>query len=238
MKLLISNQHGAIVMALMPFFYGVFLSEHAVWQHIFLLLSWFSLYLMTYPFLNLFKGRNMELYWRWSWIYGTASVIFAIPALLHNWKIVYFGMVIAALSLVSIYYVKQKDERALLNDFNGIVIFAIAGCCAYYFPDRAIDQNWWRVAGYPSLLFVGATLYVKSVMRERKNPLYLKASIVFHLICILLMLMLQKYMMALAFIIPAVRAVWLPHKKMSVKQVGLVELAVSLYFFIMLIIAS
>ena len=61
MKLLISNQHGAIVMALVPFIYGMLLAN-PVWAHVFLLLGWFSLYLMTYPFLNLFKGKNLELY--------------------------------------------------------------------------------------------------------------------------------------------------------------------------------
>ena len=60
MKLLISNQHGAIVMALMPFLYGMLLGR-PIWQHVFFLLAWFSLYLMTYPFLNLFKGRNLQL---------------------------------------------------------------------------------------------------------------------------------------------------------------------------------
>ncbi len=35
MKLLISNQHGAIVMALLPFLYGLF-SSQPVWQHLFL----------------------------------------------------------------------------------------------------------------------------------------------------------------------------------------------------------
>lgn len=49
MKLLISNQHGAIVMALVPFIYGMLLAN-PVWAHLFLLLGWFSLYLMTYPF--------------------------------------------------------------------------------------------------------------------------------------------------------------------------------------------
>jgi len=125
MKLLISNQHGAIVMALMPFLYGMLLS-HPIWQHIFFLLAWFSLYLMTYPFLNLFKGRNLELYIKWSWIYFFACVIFAIPVLIYNWHTVLFVAAMLPFVLISIYYVKQKDERAFLNDLAGIVIFAIA----------------------------------------------------------------------------------------------------------------
>ena len=110
MKLLISNQHGAIVMALMPFLYGMLLSN-PIWQHVFFLLAWFSLYLMTYPFLNLFKGRNLELYIKWSWIYFFACVIFAIPVLIYNWHTALFVAAMLPFVLISIYYVKQKDER-------------------------------------------------------------------------------------------------------------------------------
>lgn len=40
--------------------------------------------------------------------------------------------------------------------------FALAGMGAYYFPDRIFDYKIWWVALYP-------TLYVKSMMRERKK---------------------------------------------------------------------
>lgn len=58
MKLLISNQYGAIVMALLPFVYGMLLAS-PVWAHFFLLLAWFIMYLLSYPMLSLFKGKNM-----------------------------------------------------------------------------------------------------------------------------------------------------------------------------------
>ncbi|EIJ70138.1 YwiC-like family protein [Pasteurella bettyae] len=237
MKLLISNQHGAIVMALMPFIYGMLLST-PIWQHGFLLLAWFSLYLMTYPFLNLFKGRNLELYKKWTVIYFSAVIIFAIPAVLHNWRILYFAIAIILLSPISIYYVKRKDERSLLNDFNGILIFAIAGMCSYYFANSDWDEKIYWIAIYPSLFFIGTTFYVKSMMRERKNPVYLRISIVFHLACIVMFACMQQYLLALAFIVPFIRAIWLPHKKLSIKQVGLIEMGVSLCFFIMLLCAT
>ena len=119
MKLLISNQHGAIVMALMPFLYGMLLST-PIWQHIFLLLAWFSLYLLTYPFFNLFKGHNLELYRKWSWIYSISAMLFSLPALWYNWKIIFFVLAILPLSCVTIYYIKQRNERALLNDLAGV----------------------------------------------------------------------------------------------------------------------
>lgn len=224
-------------MALMPFLYGMLLST-PIWQHIFLLLAWFSLYLLTYPFFNLFKGRNLELYRKWSWIYCAAAALFSVPTLWYNGKIIFFVLAMLPFSLVTIYYTKQKDERALLNDLVGIAVFAIAGMAAYYFADSKFDRQIWQVALYPGLFFIGTTLYVKSVLRERKNPRYLQASIIFHALCVLMFIPSSQYLLACTFVPPLIRAIWLPHKKMSVKQVGLTEMAISSLFFAMLLFAT
>ena len=237
MKLLISNQHGAIVMALLPFLYGMLLTN-PVWAHFFLLLAWFSLYLMTYPFLSLFKGKNLAEYRKWTLIYAVATLIFALPALFYNWRILYFMFAMLPFVAVNIYYTKQKDERNLLNDLAGIVIFALAGMGAYYFSERALDTKIWWVAVYPALFFIGTTLYVKSVMRERKNPKYLRASIVFHSFLVAYFAATAQYYLATAFFVAWLRAVYLPRKKLSVKQVGLTEFAVSAVFFILLLLET
>ncbi|WP_040976171.1 YwiC-like family protein [Necropsobacter massiliensis] len=237
MKLLISNQHGAIVMALLPFLYGMF-SSHPIWQHIFLLAGWFALYLMTYPFLNLFKGRNLAFYAKWSGIYAGAALILALPALYYNWRILYFLGAMLPFVLINIYFVKQKNERAFVNDVAGIIIFALAGMGAYYFSERAFDATIWLVALYPTLLFFGTTLYVKSVMRERKNPRYLQVSILFHLLCVLGFIVVGQYALALAFVPPFMRAVALPKVKLSVKQIGLIEMVISLWFLVILLFAT
>lgn len=234
MKLLISNQHGAIVMALMPFLYAMFNSPF-IWQQCFLLLAWCCLYLMTYPFFNLFKGRQLALYTKWTLIYAIFGLLFSLPALYHNWKVLYFLMTMLPFSLVHIYYVKQKNERALLNDLSAIMIFALAGMAAYYFPQQQFDQGIWLIALYPSLFFIGTTLYVKSVLRERKNPYYGYASILFHSLCVIGLLLCQQYAIAIAFLPPLLRAIYLPKIKLTVKQVGLWEMAISLLFFVMLV---
>ncbi|MDO4625796.1 MAG: YwiC-like family protein [Pasteurellaceae bacterium] len=236
MKLLLSNQHGAIVMALMPFLYGMLHAQPIIW-HLFLGLAWFSLYLMTYPFLSLFKGRNLDLYRRWSIIYAATSLLFALPALYYNWQVIWFVLAIFPLSFVSIYYTKQKNERALINDLVAILIFAIAGMAAYYFPQRQLDQGLWQTALYPSLFFIGTTLYVKSVLRERKNPFYLRLSLIFHWICCLIFIPFNLGL-ASAFIVPLLRAYYVPKQKLSTKQIGLLEMGVSLLFFIMLVLTT
>ena len=132
--------------------------------------------------------------------------------------------------LVSIYYTKKKDERNLLNDLAGIAIFALAGMGSYYFLTALLTKN---LVGtiVSKLIFIGTTLYVKSMMRERKNPLYLKASIIFHVLCVLGCLFTQQYVLSFAFFVPAlIRAIYLPTKKLSVKQVGLIEFGTSAIF--------
>lgn len=237
MKLLISNQHGAIVMALLPFIYGMLLAN-PVWAHGFLLAAWFALYLMTYPFLSLFKGKNLAQYQRWTAIYFAASLILAIPALMYHWQVLFFMVAMLPLVAVNIYFTKRKDERNLWNDFAGIAIFAIAGMAAYYFSARTFDEKMLWVALYPALFFIGTTLYVKSMMRERKNPRYLKASIGFHFLCVLAFAASQQFLLACAFLPGLIRAIFLPRKKLSVKQVGLTEFLISAIFFTFLLMAT
>lgn len=237
MKLLISNQHGAIVMALLPFIYGMLLA-HSVWAHAFLLAAWFSLYLMTYPFLNLFKGKNLNLYRKWTLIYATSTLLLALPALWYEWRVLYFMFAMLPFVAVNIYFTRQKDERNLWNDLAGIAIFALAGMAAYYFSAHKFDEKILWVALYPSLFFIGTTLYVKSMMRERKNPRYLKASILYHSFCVLIFILLHDWLLALAFLPGLIRAIYLPRRKLSVKQVGLTEFAISALFFILLLMAT
>ncbi|PJG85874.1 YwiC-like family protein [Conservatibacter flavescens] len=237
MKLLISNQHGAIVMALMPFLYGM-LSTTFVWQHIALLFAWFSLYLMTYPFFNLFKGRNLALYQKWTWIYGVAAFVFSLPALFYNWTILYFLVAMLPFALMHIYYTKKKNERALLNDFAAIAIFSLAGMAAYYFSAQRFDQQIWLVAIYPALFFIGTTLYVKSVLRERKNKWYLRISLIFHLTCVIVLVAISQYGLAATFFPALLRAFFIPQQKLSAKQIGFIEIGISLLFFIMLVYFS
>ncbi|OOF39701.1 hypothetical protein BKK49_07600 [Rodentibacter rarus] len=237
MKLFISHQHGAMVMALLPFLYGMLLA-HPVWAHSFLFLAWCALYLMSYPFLSLFKDKNNPLYRKWAMIYAIATFLFALPALFYNGKILYFGAAMLPFVGINIYYIKQKNERHLLNDFAGIAIFALAGMGSYYFSDRTFDAQMGWVATYPTLFFIGTTLYVKSMMRERKNPRYWRVSIFFHTVLVAYFAVIEQGYLMLAFGVGWIRAIYLPRKKLSVKQVGLMEFVITAIFFIFLLLGT
>ncbi|OOF36408.1 YwiC-like family protein [Rodentibacter heidelbergensis] len=237
MKLLISRQHGAIVMALLPFLYGMLLAR-PVWAHSFLFLAWCGLYLMSYPFLSLFKDKNHPLYRKWTIIYAIATFLFALPALFYNEKILYFGVAMLPFVGINIYYIKQKNERHLLNDLAGIAIFALAGMAAYYFSAQTFDAKIFWVAAYPTLFFIGTTLYVKSMMRERKNPRYWWASILFHTVLVGYFALIGQGYLMLAFGVGWIRAIYLPRKKLSVKQIGLTEVVITAIFFLFLLLGT
>lgn len=87
---------------------------------------------------------------KWSLIYGGTSLLFALPALYYNWHILYFLLAMLPLVAVNIYYVKQKNERALLNDFAGIAILRLLE-----WP-RIILRNVHLIGKFGSLHFIQA----------------------------------------------------------------------------------
>ncbi len=227
-KLLLSNQYGAWVMALMPFLYGMWLAPF-VWQSCFLLAGWVVLFLAVYPFLLLFKGKNLQLYAKWTIIYITLSVLLFLPAFLYNWKILYFGIATLPFILINIYYVITQNERALNNDLAGITIFAIIGTGAYYFTAQQCDIQFLQVAIYPTLMLIGIVFYVKSMLRERKNKAYLYASYIIHSL-ILLYFFNQAWLLSIGFLPAFLRSFILPKLKITTKQIGLLEFPISFWF--------
>ncbi len=221
-KPIFSNQHGALVMAFVPFIYGIFESRF-VFPHIWLGLAWLFLYFFSYPFLSLFNKKQCDKYRKWAIIYGLISAVFALPLLLYKFAVLQFMLPILPLVLIQIHYAKQKDERNLINDIAGILTFGVVGMASFYL---ATSQYRFSILIDPTLFFIATTLYVKSVARERKNPLYLKLSISSHLILGLIYGLLSQYGIMSAYFIGLIRALVVPKKQLNIKQVGMIEFAV------------
>ncbi|KAE9540444.1 YwiC-like family protein [Ursidibacter maritimus] len=230
-KPIISNQHGALVMAFVPFLYGIF-ESHFIVQHISFGLSWLFLYFFSYPFLAIFNRKNNAKYKKWAIIYAVISLLFAIPVFFYKIAILQFSLFILPLGLIQIYYAKKKDERNLINDIAGILTFGIIGMASYYL---VTEQYQWWILLHPTLFFITTTLYVKSVARERKNPLYLKLSLFSHLLCVGLYLLFNQYAIAFAYFIALLRAIIVPKKQLNIKQVGMLEFGVVFIFLLALL---
>ena len=102
----------------------------------------------------------------------------------YNPRILYFLGAMLPFGLINIYYTKQKNERALLNDIAAILIFAIAGMAAYFFSQQKWDQNMLSIALYPTLFFGWYDFICKKCnARTEKSALLLSFLFISYTVC-------------------------------------------------------
>ncbi|MDD0823624.1 YwiC-like family protein [Mannheimia sp. AT1] len=229
-KPVISNQHGALAMAILPFFYGVIASRF-IPLHIFFGLSWLALYFFSYPFLSLFSKKPTVRNKKWAKIYFILSLVFALPVIYSKPAILQFLLIILPLGLIQIYFAKQKDERNLWNDIAGILTFGVIGMASFYLVQE--EYNFYILL-HPTLFFIATTFYVKSMVRERRNPIYMEISIGLHLLFAIIYALFSMPIF-FAYLVALARAIIVPSLGWNVKQVGMLEFPVILIFLICLI---
>ncbi|WGE89646.1 YwiC-like family protein [Actinobacillus arthritidis] len=230
-KPVISNQHGALVMAFVPFLYAGFKSGFSL-QYFWFALSWLFLYLFSYPYLSLFSKKPTARNKKWAMIYFVLSLGFALPVIMDKPNILQFLLIILPLGLVQTYYAKQKDERHLNNDLAGILTFGVIGMASGYLMSMEYD---WAILIHPTLFFVATTFYVKSMVRERKNPLFMELSLGLHLLLAMIYWWLGYHWLYFAYLIGFMRAALVPSFGLNVKQIGMLEFITVFIFFICLI---
>ncbi|WP_427833774.1 YwiC-like family protein [Actinobacillus pleuropneumoniae] len=230
-KPVISNQHGALVMAFVPFLYAGFKSGFSP-LHFWFAFSWLFLYLFSYPFLSLFSKKTTARNKKWAIVYFVLSLGFALPVIINKPDILQFLPIILPLGLVQTYYAKQKNERHLNNDIAGIVTFGVIGMASGYLVSSEYD---WAILIHPTLFFIATTFYVKSMVRERRNPLFMELSLGLHLLLAVIYWFLGDKWLYFAYLIGFIRAALVPSFGLNVKQIGMLEFVTVFIFFICLI---
>ncbi|MDM5155648.1 YwiC-like family protein [Bacillus sp. DX1.1] len=230
MKLIIPKQHGAWGMLLIPFVLGILIGK-GTWYHIPLFLAWLFVYLATYPLLMYVKQPRKKYYLHCFFLYFSVAFVCAIIALMYEWRIVFFSIIMIPCFFINIYYSRQKNERALLNDICAIILFCIGGIISYYFTMKTVDEKIWVIATISFLYFMGSTFYVKTMIREKKNPTYRFVSWGYHSLLVIATLIVSPWF-TIAFIPSLVRSILLYGRNISILKVGVLETLNSIYFFI------
>lgn len=229
MKILLPKQHGAWAMLLIPFLLGV-VKGGAVFAHIPLFLGWLSLYLFTYPILMISKKKKVLFYRKWAIIYGLSAILSLIYPLFVEWRLVYFGMVMLPFFMINIYFARRNKERAFINDLTAIITFGIGGAASYFLASGMLDRTGWLLFVYTFLFFLGSTFYVKSMIREKNNPLFKKYSWVYHILLFIITAAINLWV-GIAYLPSLVRSIVFYGKKPTVMKVGVLEIVNSLFFF-------
>lgn len=236
MSILLPKQHGAWAMLVIPFLLSMIASIVTIW-HLFLFFGWFFLYLMTYPFTMLCKGKKKEYYLKWVYIYSFLSLCCLLIVGVHESDLIYFGLSIIPFFCINLYYAKKKKERAFLNDIAAIIVFCIGGLASYYLGEKHLNVEAWQLFIYSFLYFLGTTFYVKTMIREKNNQAFKYYSWIYHVGVLLLIILVGDNWLIIAYIPSAIRAFALYGKKLSVMKIGMIEIFNSLYFCIVMIIA-
>lgn len=118
------------------------------------------------------------------------------------------------------------------NDIAGIVTFGVIGMASGYLVSSEYD---WAILIHPTLFFIATTFYVKSMVRERRNPLFMELSLGLHLLLAVIYWFLGDKWLYFAYLIGFIRAALVPSFGLNVKQIGMLEFVTVFIFFICLI---
>lgn len=177
------------------------------------------------------KAKTKKGFLQAAIVYFSIAFLFGMISLLYEWRILLFLIVMIPLFIVNMYYARQKNERALLNDICAIIVFCIGGLISYYFSMKQIDHTAIFIALISFLYFLGSTFYVKTMIREKNNPKYRLISWGYHIVLTIIIFVINPWC-SLIFIPSVIRAIMLYGQKISIIKVGILEIANSVYFLI------
>ncbi|MBB6443526.1 YwiC-like family protein [Bacillus benzoevorans] len=234
MKLFLPKQHGAWAMLIIPYWLGVAASEF-MWQHIPFFIGWTLMYLGTYPFLLIFKGKKVPFHTKWTLFYMVPGLLLLLIPLFARPSIIWFGLLMLPLFSLNIYFSYTNNDRALMNDFLAIFIFSITGLASSYLAKGGIEEIDIKLFMLNFLFFAGCTFYVKTMIREKKSEVYKWISFSYHVLVPLILLADRQWIAAAALLPSLIRAFYLYGKSYSIKKIGIIEIVNAAIFFILIL---
>ncbi len=212
-------------MLIVPYLAGLLTAGFA-WPDIPLLVAWVAGYLLSYFALLAIKTRRFDRYRTQLIVYGSATAVAGLIVVLARPALLAFAPAFAVVLLVNGRFAAQRDDRALVN---GLVSAAAA---MLILPVVAVvgGRDAWSVADTFVVLllyFAGTVLFVKTCIRERGNAVLQRASVAFHVGALAVAGVVDPiYTVVFAWFL--VRAFVVPRRRLTAKQLGLIEIGSSL----------
>lgn len=222
------KQHGAWAMLAVPFVLGMAIAG-PVWLHIPLFLFWLSAYLLSYPFLQWIKKKDLARYGKPMLLYGVLTGFSGVAVLIGKPSLAAWAPLFVPLFLVNMHFAGKNRERAFLNDLAAVVQFNLMIFVAAAAGKHADWQSVWIGFLLGVLYFVGTIFYVKTMIREKHNPLYWRLSVGYHAVLpVLALAVFRSWLVGLMFVVLLVRAVAVPRVGLRVAIAGMLEFAMAI----------
>lgn len=232
-------QHGAWAFLALPVLLACTVASPTWWTAV-LAVAWFAAYPASYAGARLLHDRRPERFRRPFALWAAAA---AAPAALlvtrFPW-LVWVGVLLLPLVAVNARFARHNDERALINDLVVVTECALLVPVTWAVSTSAMSAPW--PGSVPTqvavltvvcwLVLAGSTLHVKSLIRERRDPRFARASRVTALLSLLVCLGLatrwglpEGWWLVVPFVALAVRAFVVGRLPVRPVVAGLVELA-------------
>lgn len=224
-------------MVLVPLVLGIMLAGGA-WIHVPLSITWLFGYFGFFAAGLWFKARRKPKYLPPVRVYLVITAIFGLWVLVYRPSVAIWIPVFLPLLVVSLRCSHNRLDRSLLNDSVLVLATSLMVPVAYFAGQGSGGRNWaavWVAWFFVVAYFFGTVLYVKTVIRERGSLGYLAASTWYHwslaAIPVLLAVTVPGVMhwvsaafLSLFFACLALRAMIVPSKKITPKQLGVAEI--------------
>lgn len=247
-------QHGAWAFLALPLVLGGVL---APWSPLLVVLAvaWMAVYPLSYAAFGLVRAKRPQRF-RAPFLVWSAVVLPAAAVLLA-WRpwLVWVGLGYAVLFAINVRYARRNDERALVNDLVFVaecaamvaVTWAVGAGTRSWAPPRpeAVPPQVWVLVAVCALVLMGSTLHVKSLIRERRDPRFARASRVLAIASLPAAVALAAWWgwpsgawLIAPFVALAVRAFAVPRRALRPGAIGLIELGCFLLVATSAILAS
>lgn len=228
MKLLIPKQHGAWAMLIVPFIIGGYYGGFTL-LHIPLAIAWLAIYLSSYPMMMAMKKKRLDYYLSWVKRYLIMAVIFILPVIIIEPFIIVIGLFLVPFFLLNISFAQKNKDRSFWNDLIAIMAFSVSGIATYFLGYGELTNMAYIVWLFSVLFFTGSLFFVKSKIREKKNPAFRWTSWIYHIMVVVGAFVISG-IVALAFLPSLLRAIIFSGKKMTPKQIGILEISNAVLF--------
>jgi hypothetical protein len=264
LSLPLPKEHGSWAMFAVPLIIGFSVAAEWQWRSILLIAAALGLFLVRFPVDTLIKTRKrlnadrMRLV-RWAIAYGS------IAAICGGWLIVIdrlyallgMGLIGAALLLYHWWLVEQRQEMSARGELAGIFGLALGAPLAYYVSTGILNSAALALWIVNALYFGGTVFYIKLKVRQQpKEPapdrvserlVKAKACLSYQSVVLTLVILLVAFhrlpaLAVLAFVPMTLKVLygatrWQDRKSLSLPRLGLIEMAHSAVFAVLIIAA-
>ena len=242
---MVPPQHGAWAFLGLPVATGAVVSP---WSPVLvpMLIAWVAAYPASYFVLAVVRDRagrhpDPARFVRPLAAWWSIALVAGIVTLVARPWLVWIALAYAASFVINIGFARRRDERAIVNDLVFIaqctamvpVTWMVATGATTLMPPPLADapEHLWVLTLAVALLLTGSTLHVKSLIRERSDPRYTRASVAVALASLAASVGLAAWwwlpagwLLVLPFAFFAFRAVRLHDPSMRPAALGMVEL--------------